>query len=258
MPITARQITLVQRSFAKVEPIAATAGKIFYAKLFSYDPSLRRLFKRDMDEQGRMIMKVLSAAVASLNDLEGLVQVLQRIAEQHVKYGVKADDYTPVGNALLHAWRRQIHRYKHTHTHAQGRLPIAPAAHLGGRRGAGELRKGHDDCTRRAKIDVVTKANDPTPLRLPYLSIEFLFLFFFSRTSKALLCHQWVANKDADVDADGAPSACWGISGLGTCAARAPSDAPASIPPRASCRGGSWSRLSARAAHGRGQPADRR
>ena len=162
------------------------------------------------------------------------------------------------GNALLHAWRRQIHRYKHTHTHAQGRLPIAPAAHLGGRRGAGELRKGHDDCTRRAKIDVVTKANDPTPLRLPYLSIEFLFLFFFSRTSKALLCHQWVANKDADVDADGAPSACWGISGLGTCAARAPSDAPGNIPPRASCCGGSWPRLSARAAHGRGQPADRR
>ena len=163
------------------------------------------------------------------------------------------------GNALLHAWRRQIHRYKHTHTHAQGRLPIAPAAHLGGRRGAGELRKGHDDCTRRAKIDVVTKFNVPSP---PYVSpifhwIHFLFSFSFSEHPKDLP-HQWVAKKDADVDADGAPSACWGIPGLGTCAARASSDAPGNIPPRASCCGGSWPRLSARAAHGRGQPADRR
>ena len=165
------------------------------------------------------------------------------------------------GNALLHAWRRQIHRYKHTHTHAQGRLPIAPAAHLGGRRGAGELRKGHDDCTRRAKIDVVTKSNVPSP---PYVSpiffIGFIFFFLFLFLNIQRTCHkgQWVAKKDADVDADGAPSACWGIPGLGTCAARASSDAPGNIPPRASCCGGSWPRLSARAAHGRGQPADRR
>jgi nitric oxide dioxygenase len=31
-----------------------------------------------------------------------LVGVLQKLADRHVGYGVKMDDYTPVGNALLY------------------------------------------------------------------------------------------------------------------------------------------------------------
>lgn len=103
MSITARQISLVQGSFAKVEPIAEQAAEIFYDKLFKYDPSLKGLFKNDMKEQGRKLMSVLTVAVKSLNDLEGLVPTLQNMAKTHVGYGVKAEDYTPVGNALLFA-----------------------------------------------------------------------------------------------------------------------------------------------------------
>ena len=101
MSITARQISLIQNSFAKVEPIADQAANIFYNKLFEYDPSLRRMFSGDMDGQGRKLMAVLKTAVASLNNLDALVPVLQGLASKHVEYGVKAEDYTPVGNALL-------------------------------------------------------------------------------------------------------------------------------------------------------------
>lgn len=103
MAITQRQKTLVVDSFAKVEKISDVAAAIFYKKLFEYDPSLKRLFKNDIKSQGRKLMSALKLAVSSLNDLDTLVPVLQKMAVKHVEYGVKAEDYTPVGNALLFA-----------------------------------------------------------------------------------------------------------------------------------------------------------
>ncbi|QLG89393.1 hemin receptor [Chitinibacter bivalviorum] len=101
MSITARQIQLVQHSFAQVEPIAAQAAQMFYAKLFEYAPQVRPLFKKDLSAQGNMLMATIKVAVRGLNDLNSLVPVLQQLAERHVNYGVKAEHYTPVGNALL-------------------------------------------------------------------------------------------------------------------------------------------------------------
>jgi len=101
--ITEAQKKLVQESFTKVEPIADQAADIFYNKLFEFDPSLRRMFKGDMKEQGKKLMATLKIAVKSLDDIEGLIPVLQNLAATHVNYGVKVDDYTPVGNALIFA-----------------------------------------------------------------------------------------------------------------------------------------------------------
>ena len=108
MSLTKHQVQLVQASFEKVVPIADTAAEIFYARLFEYDPSLRRMFTGDMRVQGRKLMAVLKVAVGSLNDLPGLIPVLEQLADRHVKYGVAPEDYTPVGNALLYALRQGL------------------------------------------------------------------------------------------------------------------------------------------------------
>lgn len=102
MSLSAKQISLIQSSFKKVGPITVEAAAIFYETLFSYDPSLKPLFKGDMKLQGRKLMAMLHAAVDGLNDLESLVPVLHDLADRHVKYGVKKAHFTPVGNALLH------------------------------------------------------------------------------------------------------------------------------------------------------------
>jgi hemoglobin-like flavoprotein len=101
MSITARQISIVQNSFRKVEPIAEQAAEIFYNKLFEYDPSLKPLFKGDLKDQGKKLMATLKVAVNGASDLDKLVPVLHQLADRHVDYGVKPKDYTPVGNALL-------------------------------------------------------------------------------------------------------------------------------------------------------------
>ncbi|MEO2268165.1 globin family protein [Pseudoalteromonas pernae] len=101
MSLSARDKQLIQSSFAKVLPIADKAAEIFYKTLFSYDPSLKHLFKGDMRKQGQMLMSTLKVAVDGLDDLEAVAGVLQKLAIRHVDYGVKMEDYTPVGNALL-------------------------------------------------------------------------------------------------------------------------------------------------------------
>ena len=96
-----KTIQLVQSSWAKVVPIAPQAAEIFYGKLFALDPKLKKLFKNDMKTQGNKLMQMLGAAVGMLNNLDGLVPVLQDLAKRHVDYGVEEKDYATVGAALL-------------------------------------------------------------------------------------------------------------------------------------------------------------
>ena len=94
-------ISLVQESFAKVAPIAATAAELFYKRLFELDPALRTLFRGDMEEQGRKLMAMLAAAVKGLDNVEKLVPVLQSLGLRHVGYGVRPEHYDTVGAAFL-------------------------------------------------------------------------------------------------------------------------------------------------------------
>jgi hemoglobin-like flavoprotein len=100
-PVSQNDIALVQDSFAKVAPIAETAAELFYGRLFELDPSLSALFKGDMVEQGHKLMGMIGAAVNGLNDLEGLVPVVQDLGARHGGYGVQAGHYGTVAEALL-------------------------------------------------------------------------------------------------------------------------------------------------------------
>lgn len=99
--MTPRDTELVQTSFAKVAPIADQAAALFYDRLFELDPSLKPLFQGDMVEQGKRLMSMIAAAVQGLDDLESLVPVVQDLGRRHQRYGVKADHYGTVGQALL-------------------------------------------------------------------------------------------------------------------------------------------------------------
>ncbi len=102
------QIRLVQESFAKVAPIADTAASMFYQRLFELDPSLAKLFRGDMTEQGRKLMTMIAAAVRGLADVNTLVPALQSLGARHGAYGVKYGDYDTVGAALLWTLERGL------------------------------------------------------------------------------------------------------------------------------------------------------
>lgn len=96
-----KQVELVQSSFAKVLPIADDAASLFYMRLFELDPSLRAMFRGDMQEQGRKLMTMISVVVAGLKSLERIVPAVRALGIRHVAYGVRDEHYDTVGAALL-------------------------------------------------------------------------------------------------------------------------------------------------------------
>jgi hemoglobin-like flavoprotein len=99
--MTPEQALLVKNSWAKVLPISDKAAELFYGKLFELDPQIKPLFKGDMTEQGKKLMKMINTAVNALDRLEAIVPAVQQLGVRHVGYGVKDKDYDTVGAALL-------------------------------------------------------------------------------------------------------------------------------------------------------------
>ncbi|MBT8118749.1 MAG: hemin receptor [Gammaproteobacteria bacterium] len=99
--MTPQQKELVQKTWVMVVPIADTAAELFYGRLFELEPEYKKMFKNDMTEQGKKLMKTINIAVEALDDVEPLVPVLKKMGADHAGYGVKERDYNVVGAALL-------------------------------------------------------------------------------------------------------------------------------------------------------------
>ena len=106
--MTPQQIALVQASFAKVVPIAGTAADLFYARLFEIAPDVRRMFPDDMALQKKKLMVMLGTAVNGLSRLDALLPVVHALGERHAGYGVQAEHFEPVGQALLWTLKRGL------------------------------------------------------------------------------------------------------------------------------------------------------
>lgn len=99
--LTERQKTLVQESFATIQPIADDAAALFYRRLFEIDPALQKMFRGDMADQRRKLMQMLTAAVKGLDRIEQLVPVVEDLGRRHATYGVDDHHYDTVGAALM-------------------------------------------------------------------------------------------------------------------------------------------------------------
>lgn len=97
----AAEIQKVRDSFQSVERQAHIAALIFYRRLFSLDPSLRRLFRHDIEAQADKLMAMLGQAIDLLDQPARLDPLLRHLGHQHAGYGVEATHYDLVGQALL-------------------------------------------------------------------------------------------------------------------------------------------------------------
>lgn len=99
--MTPQHIQLIRSSFALVSPIAPAVASLFYEQLFIADPSLRRLFKIDIQGQGARLMDMIGVAVGLLDRPQTLLPVLRQLGTRHVDYGVQVAHYAIVGRALI-------------------------------------------------------------------------------------------------------------------------------------------------------------
>ena len=107
--MTPDQKTLVQETWKMAEPNADAVAQLFYQRLFALDPAIERLFAGgNMEVQRGKLVQSLRLAVEGLDDLEGLVPVIEDLGRRHVGYGVKASHYDTVGAALLWTLERGL------------------------------------------------------------------------------------------------------------------------------------------------------
>ena len=99
--LTTRQIELVQSSFASIALVSDQVARTFYARLFDMDPSLRRLFRGPLPDQGYKLMQMIGTAVMGLDRIQELVPAIEALGRRHISYGVQKEHYTTVGAALL-------------------------------------------------------------------------------------------------------------------------------------------------------------
>ena len=101
MSLTAVEIERVRRSFDQTWGISSKLADLFYSRLFASRAHFRPLFHSDMEDQKRKFISTLAVIVASLDDRAGLESIAERLAMQHLAFGVRAEHYAALGDALL-------------------------------------------------------------------------------------------------------------------------------------------------------------
>ncbi|MEM7745376.1 MAG: globin domain-containing protein [Pseudomonadota bacterium] len=101
MHLSQEQIDLIRKSFADMMPMDPAVPGHLYARLFELAPEARGLFHAGVDRQGAMFMEALGVIVGGLYDIETLQEMVRTLAHRHVAYGVKAEYYPHLCQALV-------------------------------------------------------------------------------------------------------------------------------------------------------------
>lgn len=100
--MTEEQIRLVKSSWRKLMGLdPEILGDLFYTKLFADYPTLRKLFPKDMREQNKKLIDMLTSLVRGLDGTGDSVAELYSMGKRHEGYGVKPSQYEMVGATLL-------------------------------------------------------------------------------------------------------------------------------------------------------------
>jgi NAD(P)H-flavin reductase/hemoglobin-like flavoprotein len=94
---------LIRDSWAEVEPQAEEMGRLFYATLFRIAPETRDLFPVNMEVQRSRLMRALVHVVQMVDQPDELVPFLEQLGRDHRKFGVVAQHYEALGEALISA-----------------------------------------------------------------------------------------------------------------------------------------------------------
>lgn len=95
----------VKRSFSDLVPKSDEFAASLYRHLFRLAPSVRSLFRPDMDEQYYKLVRMISTMVEAADDPERFEADCRASGARHRKYGAKPAHYPVLREALVAALR---------------------------------------------------------------------------------------------------------------------------------------------------------
>jgi hemoglobin-like flavoprotein len=73
----------------------------FYRRLFELAPDARSMFTLDIERQAKKFSDMLAWVIGHLENPDELRRQMRELGARHKGYGVKVDQYAPVGAALI-------------------------------------------------------------------------------------------------------------------------------------------------------------
>jgi hemoglobin-like flavoprotein len=102
-PVTPEQVAIVQRSALAIQHDGERFARAFYDHLFARRPSARCLFPQDLDLQRSRLQEEILGLASAAADLPSFLERARELGRRHQGYGVRAEDYPFVGEALVAA-----------------------------------------------------------------------------------------------------------------------------------------------------------
>ncbi|TMC66934.1 MAG: flavohemoprotein [Chloroflexota bacterium] len=100
-------VALLQQSFAEVKPQQEAFAEAFYRRLFALYPQTIPLFATtNMKRQQSLLMATLELVVAGVARGDNVIPSVEQLGRRHAIYGVKAEHYPMVGQALLETFKQ--------------------------------------------------------------------------------------------------------------------------------------------------------
>ncbi|MDQ3249849.1 MAG: globin domain-containing protein [Chloroflexota bacterium] len=96
-----KQIELVQKSLARLHPVAKNINDLFYVRLHELDPKLSPIFKGFMVAQDAHFLNVLALMASGLARPEAATAIADHLGRRHLGYGVKDQHYQAFCKALV-------------------------------------------------------------------------------------------------------------------------------------------------------------
>lgn len=80
----------------------------FYSRLFELAPEVRPLFKIEIGLQAKKLSDTLAWVIANLEHPDELCREMRALGARHRGYGVKVDQYAPLGSALIWMFQHSL------------------------------------------------------------------------------------------------------------------------------------------------------
>ena len=101
--MTPEEQASIRRTAAVMEQCRDEFGRHFYCRLFELHPSARELLPEDLQAQGGRLVDEIVFMAAVTGDMPAFVERARDLGRRHRSYGVVADDYPHVGEAMRDA-----------------------------------------------------------------------------------------------------------------------------------------------------------
>ena len=106
--LTDKHIDIIKSTIPLLENAGPALTGHFYQRLFSHNPELQDIFNMANQHSGRQqvaLFEAIAAYAKNIENLAVLTTAVERIAQKHTSFNIKAPHYAIVGHHLIETLR---------------------------------------------------------------------------------------------------------------------------------------------------------